>query len=193
MSAPCSLQHAMDVLESLGLMFYLRTCTVPVTRPDRHVKLGHRQPSVHRCNSSHDDWEPCVPVRIDRRWTGTRAVAERLNVVAPALARIPLIDDHLHRPVANPNAACVFLLVNSYRESAGDRVRVNRKSWWNTQPRGRSCFVGNLTSTDMGNLVEFSDLKRRVRNRQLFTGDHVAPGTVFWCEYRVSCSHNLLN
>src|SRR5882762_239752 len=46
--------------------------------------------------------------------TGARAVAESLSAVA-ALARVPVIDDHLRRHLASPNASGALLLVGSWR------------------------------------------------------------------------------
>ena len=43
-------------------------------------------------------------------------MAESLSAVT-ALARVPVIDDHLHRHLASPNASGALLLVGSYRQS----------------------------------------------------------------------------
>src|SRR6516165_11968288 len=48
--------------------------------------------------------------------TGARAVGESLSAVT-ALAWVPVIDDHLHRHLASPNASGAFLLVGSCRQS----------------------------------------------------------------------------
>src|SRR5260370_31430919 len=66
--------------------------------------------------------------------TGTRAVAECLGAVA-ALARIPLIDDHLHRHLASPQAGGALLLVGSCRQSPVTAFAVDRKRRCNPTPR----------------------------------------------------------
>jgi hypothetical protein len=65
--------------------------------------------------------------------TGARAVTESLSVVR-ALVRVPLIDDHLHRHLASPNAGDALLLVGSYRQSPVTTFAVHRKRRWNTTP-----------------------------------------------------------
>src|SRR5215468_3331549 len=74
--------------------------------------------------------------------TGARAVAESLSAVT-ALARVPVIDDHLHRHLASPNAVAALLLVGSCRQSPVTALAVDRKRRWNTTPRWR-CLFHNL-------------------------------------------------
>src|SRR6516225_1983562 len=76
--------------------------------------------------------------------TGARAVAESLSAVT-ALARVPVIDDHLHCHLASPNAGGALLLVGSYRQSPVTAFAVDRKRRWNTTPRWRWCLFHNLT------------------------------------------------
>src|SRR5215469_1076275 len=71
--------------------------------------------------------------------TRARAVAESLSAVA-ALARVPVVDDHLHRHLASPNASGALLLVGSCRQSAVTAFAVDRKRRWNTTPRWRRCL-----------------------------------------------------
>ena len=59
--------------------------------------------------------------------TGARAVAESLNAVA-ALARVPVIDDHLHRHLASPNASGCTSPRRFVPPVAGDRVRGRPKA-----------------------------------------------------------------
>ena len=101
--------------------------------------------------------------------TGTRTVAECLRAVAP-LARIPLIDDHLHRHPASPHARSALLLVGSRRQSPVTAFAVDRKRRWNTAPRGRRRFFPNLTcgGLQIADLVELNGLKTRIGNRERF-------------------------
>src|SRR5438874_9253274 len=59
--------------------------------------------------------------------TGARAVAESLRAVA-ALARVPVIGNHLHRHLASPNARGALLLV---WPAAGRTV--SRDAWTETR------------------------------------------------------------
>src|SRR3974377_1627823 len=58
--------------------------------------------------------------------TGARAVAESLSAVT-ALARVPVIDDHLHCHLASPNAGCTSPR-RFVPPGAGDRVRGRPKA-----------------------------------------------------------------
>src|SRR5215468_6496315 len=105
--------------------------------------------------------------------TGARAVAESLNAVT-ALARVPVIDDHLHRHLASPNAGAALLLVGSCRQSPVTALAVDRKRRWNTTPRWRRCLFRSLTcSTFQIGLVELNGLQTRIGNRQCFAGDGI--------------------
>ena len=88
--------------------------------------------------------------------TGARAVAESLSAVT-ALAWVPVIDDHLHRHLASPNASGAFLLVVSCRQSPVTAFAVDRKRRWNTTPR-RRCLFHNLTYSvcQIADLVELN-------------------------------------
>src|SRR5271169_6688565 len=103
---------------------------------------------------------------------GTRAVAEGLSTIA-ALARIPLIDNHLDRHLASPNASGALLLVGSCRQSPVTAFAVDRKRRWNTTPRWRRCLFHNLTYSifQIADLVELNGLQTRIGNRQCFAGD----------------------
>src|SRR6516162_4961176 len=76
--------------------------------------------------------------------TRASGVAESLSAVA-ALARVPVIDDHLHRHLASPNAGAALLLVGSCRQSPVTALAVDRKRRWNTTPRWRRCLFHNLS------------------------------------------------
>ena len=104
--------------------------------------------------------------------TGTRAVAECLGAVA-ALARIPLIDDHLHRHLASPQAGGALFLVGSCRQSPVTAFAVDRKRRCNTTPRWWRCLFRNLpySNFQIADLVELNDLETRIGNRQCFAGD----------------------
>jgi len=106
--------------------------------------------------------------------TGTRAVAECLGAVA-ALARIPLIDDHLHRHLASPQAGGALLLVGSCRQSPVTAFAVDRKRRCNTTPRWWRCLFRNLpySNFQIADLVELNDLETRIGNRQCFAGDGI--------------------
>ena len=49
-----------------------------------------------------------------------------------ARTRIPLINNHLDRHLASPDAACALFLVGSCCKSPMTAFPVNRKRWWNT-------------------------------------------------------------
>src|SRR6516165_5529553 len=106
--------------------------------------------------------------------TRARAVAESLSAVA-ALARVPVVDDHLHRHLASPNASGAFLLVGSCRQSPVTAFAVDRKRRWNTTPRWRRCLFHNLTYSifQIADLVELNGLQTRIGNRQCFAGDGI--------------------
>jgi len=107
--------------------------------------------------------------------TGARAVAESLSAVT-ALARVPVIDDHLHRHLASPNAGGALFLVGSCRQSPVTAFAVDRKRRWNTTPRWR-CLFHNLTHSifQIADLVEPNGLQTRIGNRQCFAGDGITP------------------
>jgi hypothetical protein len=106
--------------------------------------------------------------------TGKRAITEGLSAVA-ALARVPVIDDHLRRHLASPNAGGAPLLVGSCRQSPVTAFAVDRKRRWNTTPRWRRCLFRNLTYStfEIADLVEHNGLQTRIGNRQCFTGDGI--------------------
>ena len=91
--------------------------------------------------------------------TGARAVAESLSAVA-ALARVPVIDDHLNRHLASPNASGALLLVGSCRQSPVTAFAVDRKRRWNTTPRWRRCLFRDLTCS----IFQIADLGRMTCN-----------------------------
>src|SRR5260370_6292169 len=103
--------------------------------------------------------------------TGARAVAESLSAVA-ALARVPEIDDHLHRHLASPNASGALLLVGSCRQSPVTTFAVDRKRRWNTTPRWRRCLFRNLTYSmfQIADLVELNGLPTRISHRKCLPG-----------------------
>src|SRR5215469_12031532 len=114
--------------------------------------------------------------------TGARAVAESLNAVT-ALARVPVIDDHLHRHLASPNAGAALLLVGSCRQSPVTTFAVDRKRRWNTTPRWRRCLFHNLTYSifQIADLVELkrspdADRQPAVLRRRRYH----PPGTGVW-------------
>src|SRR5499425_2851864 len=105
--------------------------------------------------------------------TRARAVAESLSAVA-ALARVPVVDDHLHRHLASPNASGALLLVGSCRQSPVTAFAVDRKRRWNTTPR-RRCLFHNLAYSifQIADLVELNSLQTRIGNRECFAGDGI--------------------
>src|SRR6516162_1494143 len=113
--------------------------------------------------------------------TRARAVAECLSAVA-ALARVPVVDDHLHRHLASPNASRALLLVGSCRQSAVTAFAVDRKRRWNTTPRWRRCLFRNVTYSifQIADLVELNGLQTRIGNRQCFAGDGITHRTGVW-------------
>ena len=118
-------------------------------------------------------------VSVER--TGARAVAESLSAVA-ALARVPVIDDHLHRHLASPNASGAILLVGSCRQSPVTTFAVDRKRRWNTTPRWRRCLFRNLTYSifQIADLVELNGLQTRIGNRRCCRRRYHPPGTGVW-------------
>src|SRR6516162_3788580 len=97
--------------------------------------------------------------------TGARAVAESLSAVT-ALARVPVIDDHLHCHLASPNAGGALLLVGSCRQSPVTAFAVDRRRRW---------LFHNLTYSifQIADLVERNGLQTRIGNRQCFAGDGI--------------------
>lgn len=71
---------------------------------------------------------------VDR--AGTWTVAERLGSVA-ALARIPVVDDHLDGHLAAPDAARAFVCVRSHRKAPMAALSVDAQLRWDTVPWGR--------------------------------------------------------
>ena len=113
--------------------------------------------------------------------TRARTVTECLGSVAP-LTRIPLIDNHLDRHVACPNAARALSLVSSCCQSPMTAFPVDRKRRWNAAPGGRRCLFVSLTYSDfqIPDLIEFNRLKPRISNWQRITGHGVpSPKMVF--------------
>jgi hypothetical protein len=106
--------------------------------------------------------------------TGARAVAESLSAVV-ALARVPVIDDHLRRHLESPSASGALLLVGSCRQSPVTAFAVDRKRRWNTTPRWRRCLFRNLTYSifQIADLVELNGLQTRIGNRRCFAGDGI--------------------
>src|SRR6516225_12216869 len=98
--------------------------------------------------------------------TGARAVGESLSAVT-ALAWVPVIDDHLHRHLASPNAGGALLLVGSCRQSPVTALAVDRKRRWNTTPRWRRCLFHNLTYNifQIADLEELNGLQTRIGYR----------------------------
>src|SRR5260370_37794134 len=104
--------------------------------------------------------------------TGARAVAESLSAVT-AFARVPVIDDHLHRHLASPNAGGALLLVGSCRQSPVTAFAVDRKRRWNTTPRWRRGLLHNLTYSifQIPALAEHNGVQSRLGNPQSFAGE----------------------
>src|SRR5260370_34278232 len=125
--------------------------------------------------------------------TGARAVAESLSAVA-ALARVPVIDDHLHRHLASPNASCALLLVGSCRQSPVTAFAVDRKRRWNTTPRWRRRLFRDLMCSifQIADLVELNGLQTRIANRKCFAGHAITHlGPVFRVPAFPHPHHNL--
>src|SRR5260370_17824292 len=104
--------------------------------------------------------------------TGARAVAESLSAVT-ALARVPVIDDHLHRHLASPNAGGALLLVGSCRQSPVTAFAVDRKRRSNTTPRWWRCLFRNLpySNFQIADLVELNELETPISDRHCFAAD----------------------
>jgi hypothetical protein len=111
--------------------------------------------------------------------TGNRTVAERLGSVA-ALARIPLINNHIDRHLASPHAARALFLVCSWRKSPMTALPVVRKWRWNAAPRGRRRLIINDTDSDfqIADLIEFNSLKPQDSNRIFADSSLLAEPTV---------------
>src|SRR6266404_4524868 len=103
---------------------------------------------------------------------GARAVAESLSAVA-ALARVPVIDDHLRRHLASPNASGALLLVGSCRQSPVTAFAVDRKRRWNTTPRWRRFHRRDVRYTRLRNAQhrEVNGRPARARNWKWVGGD----------------------
>jgi hypothetical protein len=84
-----------------------------------------------------------------------------------------LIDDHFNRHPASPYAAAAFLVKGPRGKSPMTALAVDLQRWRNTAPRRWRCLVYSLGRTDfqLADLVEFSRLQPRIRNRQRITGD----------------------
>jgi hypothetical protein len=108
---------------------------------------------------------------------GTRTVAKRLGSVAPA-RRIPLINNHLDRHLASPNAARALFLVGSCCKSPMTAFPVNRKRRWNTAPGRRHCLFLSLAYPDfhIADFIEFNRLEPRINHWQRIAGYGV-PGS----------------
>src|SRR5215470_8408150 len=107
--------------------------------------------------------------------TRARAVAESLSAVA-ALARVPVVDDHLHRHLAHPQMQVVCTSPRRFVPPvAGDRVRGRPKARWNTTPRWRRCLFRNLMYSlfQIADLIELNGLQTRIGKRQCFAGDGI--------------------
>jgi len=65
-----------------------------------------------------------------------------------------------------------FYLVGSCCKSPMTAFPVNRKRWWNTEPRGRQRFFFSLTSPDfqITDLIKFDRLEPRINHWQRITG-----------------------
>ena len=112
---------------------------------------------------------------------GTRTVAECLGSVA-AFTRIPLINDHLDRHLACPNAVRALFPVGSRCESPMTTFPVDRKWRWNTAPGRRQTLFLSLTSPDfqIADFIEFNRLEPRINHWQRITGNDIpGPKLVF--------------
>jgi hypothetical protein len=107
---------------------------VTSTRRGGGVNSRQRQPSLLPCRSFHDGREPCVRSGLIEK-TRKRTVTECFGAVG-ALTRIPLINNHLDRHLASPNAAGTPFLVCSCCESPMTAFPVDLKRRWNTVRRG---------------------------------------------------------
>jgi len=98
-------------------------------------------------------------------WAGSWAVAECFSSVA-ALARIPLIDDHLDRHLTTPDAGRALLLVGFCSESPMTALAIDRKRRWNNSPRWRRRLLDKLTyrRCQIGDLVELDRFKTQIVN-----------------------------
>jgi hypothetical protein len=116
---------------------------------------------------------------IDR--TRSWAVAEGFGSVTSG-PRIPLINNHLHRHLASPNAAGALVLVGSCRQPPMTALPVDGKRRWNVEPRRRLRLFLNLSygNFQIADLVKFNGLKTRLGKRQRIPGCPVTcPEVVF--------------
>jgi len=116
-----------------------------------------------------------------RERAGTRAIAECLSPAA-ALARAPLIDDHLDRHMASPHAGPALFLLGSRRKSAVTAFAVDRKRRCNTPPRWQRDLLGNLTHSGLqiADLAALDGFQTRVGNPRRINGHSVTnPELVF--------------
>ena len=97
----------------------------------------------------------------------TRTVAECLASVA-AHTRIPLINNHLDRHLASPNATHTLFLIYPDRKSPMAALSVNHKRRCNSTPWGWLVLPLNVLSADLqiADLIKFNRLKTRISNRQ---------------------------
>jgi hypothetical protein len=87
-------KNSMDGIDPSFECSVFAVCARCFTRRDRGVKLPRHPPSLPLCNSSMTAGDLALRAGSVER-TGARAVAESLSAVT-ALARDPVIDDHLH-------------------------------------------------------------------------------------------------
>jgi hypothetical protein len=90
---------------------------------------------------------PCRPSLVEP--ARQRTVTEGLSSVA-APTRVPLVDDHLDRPPASPDAVPALLQEGARSKSPMTPLAVDRKRGRNTAPRRRRCLVLRPGGTTRG-------------------------------------------
>ncbi len=110
-------------------------------------------------------------------WAGEGAVAKRLGPVS-TLAGIPMVDDHLHRHPAAPDAGGASAVVGSRGQPAvpafsvhGKHRRNSSVGWWWC---GRGLSLYAFSDFELAHLVEFDDLQTWVGDPQSFSADGVS-------------------
>jgi hypothetical protein len=102
---------------------------------------------------------------------GTRTVTKGLGSIA-ALTQILLINNHLDRHLASPNAARALFLVDSCCKSPMTAFPVDRKRRGDTAPGRRQSLFFSLAPADfqVADLIKFDGLELRISHWQRITG-----------------------
>src|SRR5690606_16383545 len=108
-------------------------------------------------------------------WAGERTVAEGLRPVA-LLARVPVVDDHLHRHERAPSSTPARGVVRARREPPVAALAVDRQCRRETVPRWRHARLSGGTSqhAQLARLVESGGLEPRIGHGLALAAHRVA-------------------